>query len=110
MVLIGTSSFMGMERLNRMNHQTSASYNVLMLMHSIEESINRVERGVWEHFSGNGWKSYVDTSQGANAKFNMDDQQLNASIYSIGSLPWSVQIMQSSFTLNQKNHLMQSQQ
>lgn len=103
-VLIGTNSFIGMERLSRVNHMTSASYNVLMQMNSIEESINKVERGVWEHFSGNGWKSYVDTSQGANAKFNMDKQQLNASISSIGSLSWSVEVMQGSFPLNREKH------
>ncbi|WP_160849091.1 diguanylate cyclase [Pontibacillus yanchengensis] len=104
MVLIGTISFTGMERLSRVNHMASASYNVLMLMNSIEESINKVELEIWDHFSGNGWKSYVETSHGANAKFNMDDQQLNASMYSIGTLPWSVQVMQGSFTLNQKKH------
>jgi diguanylate cyclase (GGDEF)-like protein len=102
MVLIGTFSFIGMERLSRVNDMAGASYNVLMLMNSVEESVEEVERVGRDHFSGNGWKSYVDPSQGANAKFNMDDQQLNASIYSIGSLPWSVQVMQGSFTLNQK--------
>lgn len=104
MVLIGTISFIGMERLSKVNHMASDSYNVLVLMNSIEESINKVEDGIWEHFSGNGWKSYVDSGQGANAKFNMDDQQLNASIYSIGTLPWSIQVMQGSFTLNQEKH------
>lgn len=100
MVLIGASSFFGIERLSKMNQLTNDSYNVLMKMDFIEKSANKVERDIWEHFSGNGWKSFVDPTQGADAKFRMDNEQLDVAVNSSGLLPWSVEVMQGSFTLN----------
>ncbi|WP_163192130.1 CHASE3 domain-containing protein [Clostridium thermarum] len=102
MVLIGVFSYIGMNRLSRVNDMASDSYNVLMLMNSIDKSVEEVEQGVRDYFSGNRWKSYVDPSQGANASFNMNDQQLNVAINSIGTLFWSIQVIQGSFTLNEQ--------
>ena len=104
MILIGASSFFGIERLSKMNHLTNDSYNVLMKMDFIEKSANQVERDIWQHFSGDGWKSFVDPTQGANAKFKMDNEQLDVGIASSGLLPWSVEVMQGSFTLNPQQH------
>lgn len=104
MVLIGASSFLGIERLSDMNRSTNESYNVLMKMDSIEKTANHIERDIWNHFSGNGWKSYVDSTQGAIAKFRMDEQELDVAITASGKLPWSVEVMQGSFTLNPEQH------
>lgn len=104
MVLIGTSSFIGIERLSKMNHLTDDSYNVLIQMDAIGKSANQLEHEIWGHFSGNGWKSYVDPTQGANAKFKMDNQELDVAVTSSGLLPWSVEVMQGSFTLDPQQH------
>lgn len=105
MIVIGTSSIIGMEKLNKVNVLFEDSYKVLMQMENIKESMVRTEDGIQEHFYGNGWKSYTDGSMGASAFFDMDNQQLNVDILNVGNKSsWSVQVLQGSFTLEQNKN------
>ncbi|WP_185806973.1 diguanylate cyclase [Bacillus sp. HMF5848] len=102
MFIIGGSSIIGIERLNKVNELSEVSYKVLMQMKNIEDSMTKVEGDIRVHYSGDNWKSYVDGSMGALAFFDMENQQLNVDIFNVGNqFPWSVQVIQGSFTLNQ---------
>ncbi|GGM28139.1 hypothetical protein GCM10011351_12540 [Paraliobacillus quinghaiensis] len=102
MILIGTSSIIGMERLNKVNVLLEDSYKVLMQIQNIKESMVRAEDAIREHFYGNGWKSYTDGGMGASASFDMDNQKLNVDILNVGDeYSWAIQILQGSFTLDQ---------
>jgi diguanylate cyclase (GGDEF)-like protein len=105
MILIGSSSIFGMEQLNKVNELSEDSYKVLMQMKNMKESMARVEAGIREHFYGNSWKSHTDESMGSSAFFNMENQQLNVDIHHVGqSNPWSIQVFQGSFTLDQNKN------
>ena len=100
-LMIGVSSFIGIYQLNRMNELNKSSYKVLIETQSIKEVIQKTNGSIFVHFSGNGWKSYTELSNGAASVFNMEDDQLKVDIQAPGILFWHIQLIQGTFMLEQ---------